>query len=86
MTTRGKFGVFSLASPEGPSPKSPGVDDTGRIVRRRQYHKKSRQGCMKCKARKVKVKSTQPSSILFLVSGLRICSVTKRGPFVESVP
>jgi len=43
--------------------REPKVDENGNFLRRRKRHVKSRGGCMRCKARRVKVSLQQSSSI-----------------------
>ncbi|VUC32038.1 unnamed protein product [Clonostachys rosea] len=68
MASSGEFGVFSLLS--GHDPAGPGVDNRGRAIRQRRFHAKSRQGCITCKARKVKCDERRPTCLKCSKRGL----------------
>lgn len=52
--TGGKFSFFTLDVGEG-VPRDLKIDEKGEPVRKRQQHRKSRNGCANCKKRKIKV-------------------------------
>ncbi|KAL2074837.1 hypothetical protein VTL71DRAFT_8616 [Oculimacula yallundae] len=53
----GNFSVFTV----GEKPITPNFDDSGNPVRKRQQHRKSRNGCGNCKQRRVKCDESLPS-------------------------
>ncbi|KAG4429824.1 hypothetical protein IFR05_014695 [Cadophora sp. M221] len=55
----GTFSVFTV----GEKPITPNFDSSGNPVRRRQQHRKSRNGCGNCKQRRVKCDESLPSCL-----------------------
>ncbi|KAI1083235.1 hypothetical protein F5B20DRAFT_529169 [Whalleya microplaca] len=68
MADCGSFGMFSLT---GATVNEVGIDNQGRALRQRRYHGKSRQGCMKCKSRRVKCDEQRPACRKCSTRGLK---------------
>jgi hypothetical protein len=55
----GQFSFFTLGAVEPTALKDLKIGENGEPIRKRQQHRKSRNGCANCKRRKVKVSNRQ---------------------------